>query len=92
MHVSRISTGSDVLDALKKISLRPVALFIRDENDIELYLKDESKILFGRTQNFSLILENIQTFFESKEYESREEGTLEYADFRFGNKVYYMFR
>jgi len=80
------------IDAIKEINLQPAALYIRDENDFELYLEDESKILFGRTQNLSRTLENIQSFFESAEYAKHEEETLEYADFRFGNKVYYQFK
>lgn len=82
------------LNTLRSFNLEPVALSILDDIDMEIYLIGGEKILLGRNQNLSLVLDNIQTFFESGEYiERTEEGeVLEYVDFRFGNKAYFIFK
>lgn len=79
------------IKTLQNIGLELNSFIVQDKDDITISLKGEERILFGRTQNLSVVLDNVQSFFESDEYIKNEAGLL-YADFRFGNKVYYRFK
>lgn len=79
------------IKTLQNIDLEPNSFIVQSEKDIAIYLKGEEKILIGRTQNLSIVLDNIQSFFESDEY-IKQDARLLYANFRFGNKVYYKFK
>jgi hypothetical protein len=80
------------LASLTEAGLKPVIFNIMDKNDFEIELESGGKILFGKKQNLSDIYENIQSVFNSEEFGEENLGVLDYADFRFGNKVYFKFK
>lgn len=81
-----------LLESMKDIGIQPISFKIEKENDFEILLEDGGKILFNRKQDILYILSNIQSVFESEEFNENERTNLDYADFRFGNKVYFKFR
>lgn len=80
------------LSSLVDIGLTPVALDEIDDADYEIQLQERGKILFGQKQNLSFVIDNIQSVFESDEFNEDNLSNLDYADFRFGNKVYFKFK
>lgn len=80
------------LTSLSKINIVPIAFSVLDENDFEVHLENGGKILFGRAQNLSDVYENIQSVFDSEDFNKDNLPNLDYADFRFGNKVYFKFK
>ncbi len=80
------------LASLIEIGLKPIVFNVIDENDFEVKLESGGKILFGKKQSLSSIFDNIQSVFESEEFDKDNLSILDYADFRFGNKVYFKFK
>lgn len=80
------------LSSLSETGLNPIIFSIVNEDDFEIVLESGGKILFGRKQNLSDIFDNIQSVFSSKEFDKNDLSILDYADFRFGNKVYFKFK
>ena len=80
------------LSSLVDIGLTPVGLDEVDDVDYEMHLQEGGKILFGQKQNLSFVLNNIQSVFDSEEFDQSNLSNLDYADFRFGNKVYFKFK
>lgn len=80
------------LSSLFKINIVPIAFSVLDENDFEVHLEEGGKILFWRAQNLSDVYENIQSVFDSEDFDEDNLPNLDYADFRFGNKVYFKFK
>lgn len=80
------------ISSLKRLGLNPTMFSIEDENDFEITLKDGGRVIFGQKQNLSSIFENIQSVFESEKFSKESVSNLDYADFRFGNKVYFKFK
>lgn len=80
------------LSSLSKINIIPIAFSVLDEKDFEVHLESGGKILFGRVQNLSDVYENIQSVFDSEDFNEDNLPNLDYVDFRFGNKVYFKFK
>lgn len=80
------------LSSLVDIGLNPVELHEVDDADYEMHLENGGKMLFGQKQNLSFVFDNIQSVFESDEFSKENLSNLDYADFRFGNKVYFKFK
>ena len=80
------------LVSLVKMDLKPIIFHIINKDDFEIQLESGGKILFGKDQNLSDIYENIQSVFNGDEFDKENLSTLDYADFRFGNKVYFKFK
>lgn len=59
-------------------------------NDVELAFADGGVLKFVRTSNQQTTLENIASVFASQSFKGNKE--FEYADFRFGDKVYIKFK
>lgn len=78
-------------ESLKEISMEPIALDLTETGEIIVYVKNGSRILFNRNQNFGTVLSNIESVIESEEFKGRVDE-FEYLDVRFGNKVYYKFK
>ena len=79
------------------IGLNPVALYVTNNGDVEVFLSkgiksaNEPKIIFKMNADFQNILENLQTALNTEPLKSKfknKYGSLEYIDLRFGNKVY----
>ncbi len=66
----------------------PAEIAIAD-TDVELYLEDETKVLFTRQQKFERVLDNLLSALSAEGLRGRTPLRLEYIDLRFGNKVYY---
>lgn len=79
------------ISSLSDIGLNAATFSIVDGNDYEIGLEKGGKILFGQKQNLSNIFNNIQSVFDSDEFNKDNLSNLDYADFRFGNKVYFKF-
>jgi cell division septal protein FtsQ len=79
------------LSLLQSIDINTIILVLNNENDFELHLEKGGMILFRRDQDLSHIFDNIQSVFESEEFRLKNLDELDYADFRFGNKVYFKF-
>ena len=92
MEVADFKEINFFLTSLSEIGLNPVVFSILDKDDFEIVLGSGGKILFGRKQNLSSIFENIQSVFGGEEFEKESLEVLDYADFRFGNKVYFKFK
>lgn len=80
------------LASLSEIGLKPIIFNIVNEDDFEVELESGGKIMFGQKQSLSSIYENIQSVFGSEEFDEDSLEVLDYADFRFGNKVYFKFK
>lgn len=80
------------LSSLSELGLVPITFNIIDGDDFEIELESGGKILFGRKHSLSNIFDNIQSVFESDKFNEDNLSTLDYADFRFGNKVYFKFK
>ncbi|PIR85105.1 hypothetical protein COU15_02520 [Candidatus Kaiserbacteria bacterium CG10_big_fil_rev_8_21_14_0_10_45_20] len=79
------------VSGIEKIVGKTVTSVDMDEhNDIAVHFIDGSYIQFVRASSYDALLENISSVFSSKKVE--REQALEYADFRFGNKIYVKFR
>ncbi|PIT96656.1 hypothetical protein COT82_01970 [Candidatus Campbellbacteria bacterium CG10_big_fil_rev_8_21_14_0_10_35_52] len=79
------------LSSLKEIGLKSVYFGSINEDDFEIKFESGGRIFFGKKQNLSYIFDNIKSVFESKEFNEKDMSELDYADFRFGNRVYFKF-
>jgi cell division septal protein FtsQ len=88
-------------NVLTGMSLNPVAIYIGDNDDIEVYLSNGPsallgpKIMFTSDSDFQNVAENLETALTTEplasEFKSKYLSLL-YIDLRYGNKVYYKFR
>ncbi len=92
MLVEDFRETSFFLASLFELGLNPIIFSILNEDDFEIELLSGGKIMFGKKQNLSDIYENIQSVFGSEEFDEDSLEVLDYADFRFGNKVYFKFK
>jgi len=76
------------LKTLADIGLSISSLTLRDDFDYELSLTDNTRLLVGRGQDLTEVARSIEAAFYSDEL-IKKRGSLDYIDFRFGNKVYY---
>lgn len=85
------------VDEVKKFEATPVKIFKGSENYAEIYMKEGWKLVFHADADFQKFAGNFQAIAKAPEWniavkgEKTKDGTLEYLDFRFGNKVYYRF-
>jgi hypothetical protein len=80
------------LDSLRNIGLKPVSISLNGEGDFETRLESGGIILFSRDRRLAEIFDNIESVFESEEFNRENLEELDYADFRFGNKTYFKFK
>lgn len=80
------------VNTLGTITPKPISLFITSKINMDVTLISGVRLLVRRDTSLTQTLENIQSFFESAEYQERGDKVLDYVDFRFGNKVYYTFK
>ena len=79
------------LSSLEEIGFKLTHFGLIDKDDFEIKLESGGRIFFGKKQNLSYIFDNIKSVFESKEFSEKDISKLDYADFRFGNRVYFKF-
>jgi len=87
-------------DILVSIGLKPVALYITDDGDIQIFLSGGTspttgpKIILREDSDFQNVAENLETALTTEPLQSKfknKYSSLQYIDLRFGNKVYYKF-
>jgi len=79
------------LSALQGLDVRGTSLRVAGE-DYEMRLSEGGSLLFGRDQDLTNVLNNLETVLLSDIFEEKGLADLEYVDLRFGNKVYYKFK
>ncbi|OGI57013.1 hypothetical protein A3B85_02670 [Candidatus Nomurabacteria bacterium RIFCSPHIGHO2_02_FULL_37_13] len=88
-------------ETLETMKLKPVALYVIDNENIKIYLSNKSllptgpEIIFKIDSNFQKVAENLQTALTTEPLKSdfkNKYSSLLYIDLRFGNKVYYKFQ
>ncbi|MFA5791575.1 MAG: hypothetical protein WC884_00885 [Candidatus Paceibacterota bacterium] len=88
-------------DILFGIEIKPVALYVKDGGDIEVFLskgkeaETEPKIIFKINSIFQNIAENLKTALNTEPLQSEfknKYSSLLYLDLRFENKVYSKFK
>ncbi|PIR69132.1 hypothetical protein COX93_00270 [Candidatus Nomurabacteria bacterium CG_4_10_14_0_2_um_filter_30_12] len=87
-------------ETLNKIGIKPVAFFIEDNKDVNVFLSSSStqigpKIIFKLDSDFEKIIENLQSVLTTEPFQTdfkNKYSSLLYIDLRFGNKVYYKFK
>lgn len=89
---NEFNRASILIDAIAELKLVPIELHPLDEDDMELYMEDGSKIIFARKQRSSEVLDNFKVVLGSETFRNEEMGNIEYIDLRFGNKVYFKLR
>lgn len=86
-------------DILTGLDLKPVALYITNDRDVEIFLlkktssisTTEPKIIFKLDADFQNVAENLQAALNTEPLKSKfknKYSSLSYIDLRFGNKVY----
>ncbi|MDQ5922941.1 MAG: cell division protein FtsQ [Patescibacteria group bacterium] len=87
-------------ESLKKLDVKPVAIFLKDDKDIEvilsssLSLREAPKIIFKSDSDLNKMVENLQSALTAEPLRDdfkNKYNSLKYIDLRFGNKVYYKF-
>lgn len=97
VHFEKISLLKELL---KEINIEPIALYLREDGDMELYLSSSAddikpKIIFNPDADVVKMSENLQSALLTDPLMSDfkdKYNKLQYIDLRFGNKVYYKFR
>jgi hypothetical protein len=86
-------------DVLLDLGLKPMALYVTNDGDVEIFLSKgssslfttEPKIIFKLGTDFQNVIENLETALNTEPLKSKfknKYSSLEYIDLRFGNKVY----
>lgn len=78
--------------SLYELNISPVFLSIIGQDTMELYMEEGNKIIFGRRQNLSDVLSNLESILASDEFKDKGFSEIEYLDLRFGNKAYYKYK
>lgn len=79
-----------VEDSAQTASRTPKTVSIDANNDVTLAFAEGGELKFVRTEDTEATLENIASVFASQNFKSKSD--FEYADFRYGNKVYVKFK
>lgn len=88
------------IDTLTKIKLKPVALYVAPNGDVEVFLskensaKTEPKIIFKLDADLKNIMSNLESALNTEPLKSdmkKKYSSLLYIDLRFSNKVYSKF-
>ncbi|OGI65237.1 hypothetical protein A3A95_03695 [Candidatus Nomurabacteria bacterium RIFCSPLOWO2_01_FULL_39_18] len=88
-------------ETLEDMGLRPVAIYIIENETIKIYLSNESQLSMGpeiilkSNANFQKVAENLQAALATEPLQSdfkNKYSSLLYINLQFGNKVYYKFR
>jgi hypothetical protein len=88
-------------DELEEIELKPVAFYVEDDGDIEVFLTPPQgsqlgpEIILNKDSDFDEVVENLESVLTTEPLQSEfasKYASLLYIDLRFGNKVYYKFK
>lgn len=92
LSVSEFSILRLFVLSLYELNISPVFLSVTGVDDMALYMEEGNRILFGRGQNLSDILSNLESILASDEFKDKGFSEIEYLDLRFGNKAYYKYK
>ena len=88
-------------DGLVTFGLKPVALYITNDGEIEFILSGGTaatlgpEIILNNDSDFQKVAENLETALTTEPLQTEfknKYSVLQYIDLRFGNKVYYKFQ
>src|SRR3989344_3437857 len=85
-------------DAVSEMGLEPVAFYLKEDGDAELYLaggKTQPQILLRADVDMEVLAQNLEVALDTEPLKTRfqkELSKLEYLDLRFENKVYSKFQ
>jgi hypothetical protein len=91
MSESRFRELSFFLTAAKKFGVGGVS-FTTTSNDVELRTKEGMVLRFGGDDDFTSVLNILESVLTSEVFKDRDYATVEYIDLRFGDRVFYQFR
>ncbi len=78
--------------SLEGMDAHSLSAFVGEDNGVLLFESAGYGIRFNLDQNADTLESNMQAVFHSSSWgDTLRSGTLEYMDFRFGNKVYYKY-
>lgn len=81
----------DFVDDVGRATERtPVSVRVDEHGDVSIFFTEGGELRFAYKNADDALLENIESVFSSRKLNSEE--VLEYADFRFGNKIYVKFK
>lgn len=80
------------INAIRKLAPTPISFTVLNADDAEILMEDGSRLVFGRMQNFSELIENLKSILATDELDSVDDSVLDYIDLRFGNKVYFKYK
>ncbi len=87
LPAKEFSDLGNFVGALKKRGVAPIALSLSPDDDFTVYLAGGARLLFSRRAGFAVGLQNFDTV--AGKLLGAAAPRLDYADFRFGNKVFY---
>jgi len=79
-----------VADTAQATGRTPESVSVDEHEDVTIFFKEGGELRFSYQSAHDALLENIASVFASRRFHSDE--ILEYADFRFGNKIYVKFK
>lgn len=82
-----------VREELENFGIHPLKIFVVGDGRAEFLATGNYRVYINIDQDISALLSNMQAIFHSRSWgDAARSGTLEYIDFRFGNKVYYKYK
>lgn len=78
-----------VADIARVTGRRPSMIFVDEHDDVFVSFAEGGELRFAREDADDTLLENIASVFSSSRFKTSE--SLDYADFRFGSKIYVKF-
>lgn len=82
---------SDFKDSVKSLSLRPLYILAKGNQEYVMKLSSGAEILFDTKQSLKKVFENLQVLVTTDAFSKLDKNNLpvEYIDLRFGNKLFY---
>ena len=84
------SLNDFVMQTVSEVNRAADSVTVAENNDVTLALVGGGELRFVRTENTTATLENIASVFASQSFKTKKD--FEYADFRYGSKVYVKFK
>jgi cell division septal protein FtsQ len=90
IETSEFTTLQHFFDVLEKKRLEPIALLLLDERDMEVYLGNGLRIIAARDHAPEALTNRIHASLEAEVFDLSRR--IDYADFRFGSKVFVKYK
>jgi hypothetical protein len=81
--------------AVSEAGLKPVSLALSEENDVEVWIEDGSRVLCTEASDPAKLASDISSILASDDFKKELAETpagLDYIDFRFSGRVFYKFK